>query len=292
MTQHIFWLTSYPKSGNTLTRLIIYGLFFSRDGLVNLKGAEFISNYERTGNLDFIENLNKSDFNKLNNLKILSKYYLEIQKKYNLGLKEDFGFFKTHSANIKIYNNFFTKQENIRGYIYVIRDPRDVAISWSHYSNTSLQESINFITNEKSCINWHPSKNSILNSKIIPKVVVSNWRNHLNSWTKAYYATPKLIIKYEDLINTKENVIMQIIDFFEQNFNIKIQDINNKIKNIIKTTDFEYLKIQEQKFNKNNNIKPFFRNGRSNQWKSILTDKQNNFIVNNFKLEMKKYGYI
>ena len=35
-------------------------------------------------------------------------------------------------------NNNFTTEDYIRGIIYIIRDPRDVLISWSHYANISI----------------------------------------------------------------------------------------------------------------------------------------------------------
>ena len=33
MTKHIFWLASYPKSGNTLLRAILSSLFFTENGI-------------------------------------------------------------------------------------------------------------------------------------------------------------------------------------------------------------------------------------------------------------------
>ena len=33
MTKHIFWIASYPKSGNTLVRSILCSLFFSDNGI-------------------------------------------------------------------------------------------------------------------------------------------------------------------------------------------------------------------------------------------------------------------
>ena len=33
MSKHIFWIASYPKSGNTLVRALITSLFFTDDGV-------------------------------------------------------------------------------------------------------------------------------------------------------------------------------------------------------------------------------------------------------------------
>ena len=62
MTKHIFWLASYPKSGNTLTRLILAALFFSKEGRISLDLIKYISNYESTRNLNFIKKININDF--------------------------------------------------------------------------------------------------------------------------------------------------------------------------------------------------------------------------------------
>ena len=46
MSKHIFWLSSYPKSGNTLLRSILISLFFTNDGIFNLKMISKIAQFE------------------------------------------------------------------------------------------------------------------------------------------------------------------------------------------------------------------------------------------------------
>ncbi|MBD1147937.1 sulfotransferase domain-containing protein [Pelagibacterales bacterium SAG-MED31] len=293
MSNHIFWLCSYPKSGNTLIRLIIAALFFTKDGVVNLDLIKYISNFESTRNLNFIKDKNKNDFNNLNKLEILSKYLIESQSKKNLGLKEDFGFFKTHSANMKIINYNFTKVENIRGFIYIVRDPRDVIISWSHYANISIAESVKFITNKDACINWINSENSFLDKKIIPQVFLSTWDTHVTSWIYQLKKTPKLIIKYEEIVEKKKETILKIIDFFENNYKIKFINIENKLNNIIKTTTIKNLQKEEKNKLKDQKLSnPFFRIGKSKQWKNVLTNEQNKLICEKFGETMKVFDYI
>ena len=46
MSKHIFWLSSYPKSGNTLLRSILIPLFFTNDGIFDLKMISKIVQFE------------------------------------------------------------------------------------------------------------------------------------------------------------------------------------------------------------------------------------------------------
>ena len=81
MNKHIFWIASYPKSGNTLLRAILSSLFFSKDGCFDLNMLKHTSQFEMRKRLDIVSKINKDDFNKLDELKILSKYWLLLQSK-------------------------------------------------------------------------------------------------------------------------------------------------------------------------------------------------------------------
>ena len=48
MDNQIFWLASYPKSGNTLLRSILISLFFTEDGKFSLDKAEAIGQFDKT----------------------------------------------------------------------------------------------------------------------------------------------------------------------------------------------------------------------------------------------------
>ena len=62
-------------------------------------------------------------------------------------INDGFGFIKSHSCYVSIFNNWFTNLNNTSGYIYIVRDPRDVAISWAKHTNLSYDDSINFMLN-------------------------------------------------------------------------------------------------------------------------------------------------
>ena len=183
MNKHIFWIASYPKSGNTLLRAILSCLFFSKDGHFDFKMLKHTSQFEMRKRLDIIKQINKYDFTKIGDLKILSKYWLLLQSKENLKIKNHFGFIKSHSSLVSMFNNWFTTPEFTAGYIYVVRDPRDIAISWSNHSGLTINESIDFMLDFKSCIEWTRTKSQLPNN-IFPKAYIGAWNEHVLSWTE------------------------------------------------------------------------------------------------------------
>ena len=291
MSKHIFWIVSYPKSGNTLVRAIISALFFSRNGKFQLDQLKHTGQFERRDRLNLIKKINEEEFFNLDQLKILSKYWLTLQNKENMKIEKGFGFIKSHSSYVSMFNNWFTNLNNTAGYIYVIRDPRDVAISWSKHANLSYDDSISFMLNFNSCIEWAQTT-SELPDNIKPKTFLSSWDEHVLSWTKNSLDVPKLVLKYEDLVYKKEEVIKIVVKFFEKNFKIRLNANNEKIANIVESTSFAKLKSQENKFGfAEASSGAFFRRGEKNQWKNELNLQQIARLENKFRDFINKFGY-
>ena len=291
MSKHIFWISSYPKSGNTLFRAITCSLFFSDNGIFDLPMLNHTSQFEMRRRLNIIKNINEEDFYKLDDLKILSKYWKVLQSKQNLKIEKGFGFVKSHSCLVSMFDNWFTTEDNTAGFVYIVRDPRDVAISWSKHSGLSIDDSINFMLSYKSCIEWTKTK-SELPQQILPKTYLGSWSDHVMSWTENNFNVPKLILKYEDLVYKKEESLKKIVSFFEKYYNINFKNIDIKIENIIKSTDFKKLKKLEKKHGfQEANLGSFFRKGEKDQWKNTLSGLQIKKIENKFRDFMNKFGY-
>ena len=101
------------------------------------------------------------------------------------------------------------------------------------------------------------------------------------------------IIKFEDIVYNKRKIILELIDFFEKNYQIKINNKSKKVENIIKYTKFEEFKNEElmngcKESNKKIN---FFSVGEKNQWKNKLTKEQIFKIEEKFNGVMKKFNY-
>ena len=125
-------------------------------------------------------------------------------------------------------------------------------------------------------------------------MVTSIAGNHLNL-VKKY-----LLIKYEDLIINKEEVLKKILKFIHKLKNIKSEINENKLKNVIESTSFENMQNLEKdkgfieaRINKETQEKiPFFNLGVKNDWKKLLDLEIIKKIEKTFEKEMKELGYL
>ena len=74
MNKQIFWISSFPKSGNTLIRSLLASLFFTEDGIFDLNLLQNIPYIEDTSNLEFIKKINAEDYKNLHSPKICLLY--------------------------------------------------------------------------------------------------------------------------------------------------------------------------------------------------------------------------
>ncbi len=289
-----FWLSSYPKSGNTWLRLIIGGLFFTESGKIeNFEILKNIPKIDVLKNFEFIKNISTKDYETIfsdksfdeNMFLTYFKYSIEAQKRINIK-GGNFTFFKTHNARVKINDTFYTDENTSLGFIYVSRDPRDIIISYSEYLGQKYDETIDFMINGQ-------LRNPKKIEGRLPEIIL-NWGDHYNSW-KNFSNVPSLFLKFENIKVNPEEEIVKIICFFEKYYNFEITNKNLKINNIIKSTNFNKLKTMEQEtfFPENNdNASVFFRKGSSEQWRKNLSNYQINLILTEFKLVMEELKYI
>ena len=273
----IVWLASYPKSGNTLVRSILTSLIYSEDGNFNFNLLKKIDQYPQKKHF-------KGLTDKFNNLLELSKFWTLSQDRLNADKK--LKFLKTHHLRCGINNYTFTNKNNTTAVIYLVRDPRDVVISYAKHSAYGIKDcSIDMMTSDN-CIFTNKNLVSLLGS----------WSDHYNSWTKNNKNL--LLIKYEDLLSNKKKETIKIINFIKNFTNISIS--NEKINNCLNTTSFEHMHHMEEKglFAENNIDKKtgkkikFFNKGKKDQWKNILNNKIRIEIEKKFKNEMSKLKYI
>jgi hypothetical protein len=279
----IIWLSSYPKSGNTLMRSFLSSYFFSKDGIFNF---ELLKNIKQYPNDDLFAQLgvNIADPHEV------AKSHIRVQEFINKD-KKSFKFLKTHSSFVKMDGFSFTDLANTLGVIHIVRDPRDVAVSFAHHNNQSIEKTAEMINKD---FFLHDAD---LKDKI--PTYMGSWSLNYNSWNTFNKTGKYLLIKFEDLIKDRKKNFKKILNFIKvlTKSNFEIND--KKIDVILQEIEFEKLKKLEEKegFNeartddKGNKIK-FFREGKSNSWKKTLDPIIKTSIEAVCQKEMKELGYL
>tara|TARA_B100000989_G_scaffold286543_1_gene255279 strand:+ start:4874 stop:5713 length:840 start_codon:yes stop_codon:yes gene_type:complete len=278
----ILWLASYPKSGNTFLRSFLSTFFFSEDGVFNFELLDNIKQYPQPA---FFYKLGIN----INDKHEVAKSHIEAQKLINQG-KKSFKFLKTHSGFVKMDGFSFTDLSNSLGVIYVVRDPRDVLISFAHHNDETIEE-----TSKKIKDNYiidGDTKNKI-------PVYMGSWAFHYNSWKEFKKNDRYFLIKYEDLILNKKRNFKKILNFIKKLTNAQFEIQDQKIEKIIKQIEFNSLKKLEQKVgfkearkDKKGNKINFFREGKTKEWQKKLDPKIRNSIEIVCEKEMKELGYL
>ena len=224
----IIWISSYPKSGNTFLRAMLSAFFYSEDGIFKQDYLKNIAEFPR----DFFDL--KSSNNFLNEI----KEYEEIQKKISNTDKEII-FLKTHLANLTINKIFPTinKDYSICS-IYIVRDPRNVILSLKNHYNLDIKECLNFLMNEK---NFICMKNKDLSKGY---TLLLDWASNYLSW-KNQKNINTIFVKFEDLVLDQEKTFIYILNELKKFMNLNIDQ--KKIENVVKTTNFKYLRQLEEK---------------------------------------------
>lgn len=195
--------------------------------------------------------------------------------------------FKSHHIYPQLVDSFTTFGNRTERVIYIVRDPRDVAISASFFFNRLRGKRTLRLLGLK----WLHDKLTLKANLTRYCTVVANggdlpWMNI--SWADhvaGYLDSGALIIKYENLIKDPVLECQRIINF------IGIHRSERDIQRAVFLQSFEKKKKEHIK-RKNYRKADFMRAGKSEQWRDIFSKKQNQIIVSACGDIMQKFEYI
>lgn len=279
----IIWISSFPKSGNTWLRYFLANYFFNKEKIFDQKIIRSIQKFP--DDLNIFEKIASAKDINLNPYNI-SKYWIKSQELMQIK-KGNVAFLKNHNALVNINNYEFTNKELSLAAIYIVRDPRDVIVSYAKFKNIKYDMAIDHICAKNLLYFKELKKNKF------PKVeIIGSWKFNYTSWRDGIPDMPKFFLKYEDLLKNSYDFFYKLISFLSGILNFSINE--EQLKLSIEFSNFDKLKEVEKKigFYENVSTNPFFRVGKSNNWKKQLTNSQISLIEKECGEEMEFLGYL
>ena len=237
------FLVSYPKSGNTWLRFLIANLIYLDRTNVSFSNIEKLVP-------DIYQNTNK-DLLRLSRPRIM-----------------------------KSHEYFDARYSKV---IYIVRDPRDVAVSYYHH-----------LIKAKKINNDYPIDKYIkffIKGEFHPQF--GTWAENVESWLFSELNQNNfLLLKYEDMLNNSFKQMLDIALF------LGLERDNNKILKAIEFSSADNMRRLEKETgwqpSKGDMIKDklFVRTAKSDNWKTSLSQYAIEEIENNWRVLMKRLDYL
>jgi len=271
----ILWLASYPKSGNTWLRAFLHNFLRNPDQSYDInKLMEFTTGESQTVLYRQLDPRPWTEYTREDVARMRPQVHRELTKTF-----PDTVFAKTHNALLEDMGYPTVNMEVTAGGIYVVRNPLDVAISYSHHLSLPLDEMIDIMGRPGAMTN--PSEKNV-------HEVQGSWSQHVESWTGK--PNPRLLVlRYEDMLESPFKSFGAVAKF------LGINAPRDRLDKAIKQSSFKVLKNQEKAkgfIERPAKAEAFFRKGEAGQWRHDLTPEQVQRIVSDHREQMERFGYV
>ena len=277
--KNLFWLASYPKSGNTWVRVFLANLQKCGDEPVDIN---VIGDYWASGR-DLFDRFSGLACSLLLNEETL-RFRPSIYKFLNASLEKQV-FLKTHAQYLQISEgeSLFPPAAS-RGAIYLLRNPLDLVASFAHHNQETVDVTIEHMADAE--YRLFANRDGYPKGQLFEPV--SSWSQHVITWSDQR-EIPGLILRYEDLVLHPLESFLQIAEF------TGLSCDPERIKTAIGFSSFETLGSQEksQGFReKPRGMGSFFRKGKVGAWRDELTSAQEARIIHDHGAVMHRFGYL
>lgn len=267
--EKIVWLASFPKSGNTWMRLFLQSYYTGMPPDINK--ACLFSHSDQANRI--YQSVMHSPLSEATEPEIVFFRGAALAKVVQENQPSTF-FLKTHHCNMMLEGQYLIPPLLTNCAIYLIRDPRDVALSYARH----LSKPVDYV------IDLMNTNTHVLLRDYNIKDFISTWSNHVLSWEQSKFKV--ILLRYEDLVNTPIETFTEVVNA------LGLEVVEEDLQNAVKWTTFHELRSKEDAhgFNEAKGGK-FFGFGKVGRWKTELTAEQADKIVEHHGETMQRYGY-
>jgi len=271
----IVWLASYPKSGNTWMRAFLHNVLLGTDSphdinrLDELTGGDVEPSLYAAAAARPAESLSAEEAIGLRRT---------VQRRLAAAAAGS-RFVKTHSALLRIYGHEAIDMTITAGAIYIVRDPRDVALSFAHHLGEPVARVVELMGRDNAHTDATPTA--------MPDVLGS-WSQHVASWTAR--PSPGLhVVRYEDMVRRTRESFAAVCAF------LRLEVPPAHLAAALKASSFRTLADQERKHGfreRPPQSDRFFRKGAAGGWRRDLDPVLARAIEARHGEQMRRFGYL
>lgn len=270
----IVWLASYPKSGNTWFRAFLANLLHGGEQPVDINAFE-TNNFASRPGYDRVLGWETSDLTPAE----IQAARMAVQE---VLAREEGAVFKVHEAysDSRTGTPLFSTAAT-RAALYFLRNPLDVAVSYSHHRGRDSDDTIMRMNNPTAIM---AARKGDMDGEL-PQPL-GTWSHHVRSWAEA--PVPVQVIRYEDMLARPLEVFTDACRF------AGFSDDPARVALALERSRFEVLQRQEQArgFREAAPSRAFFRKGQAGSWREILSPAQVSAIINDHGEVMRRFGYL
>lgn len=269
----IFWIASYPKSGNTWVRCIIASLLNGGRTADLASLSRVCPNAASRWWIEEMLSLPTEDLTpaELTRLRVSAYRAMAAQV--------------TSPRCLKVHDRYdpaLFPPDATKGIVYIVRDPRDVAPSWADHMDVSLDTAIQ----RMGLADFAVSRNAMA---LTPQAaqIMGSWSGHVESWLGGA-PKPLLLLRYEDMLADPHHAIARLAAF------LGVPDDPATVAGAAEANRFEALQAAEAEngfAERLPNQERFFRQGRAGAWQRALSAQQAARLLADHGATMARLGY-
>jgi hypothetical protein len=268
----LFWIASYPKSGNTWIRLFLMAAQGRKVDLAQMNGAPPIA-----VNRDLLESELDVGLADMSADEIADLRPLAYRRHTQAGAAPIF--LKVHDSYVRAPSGDWMFPPGVTlGCLHLVRDPRDVCISYAAHNDISIDMAIDWM-GERTPDPRHDYTEQTGESR-------GTWSSHAVSWLEA--PIRRLTLRFEDLIDEPVRHFAEVAEFFGLGVSLLT------VSKAVAATEFSVLARKEAETGfceRPERMPRFFRSGAVGQWTHVLTRAQVRRIERAHGATMRRLGY-
>lgn len=274
------WLASYPKSGNTWLRLLLANLLCGQQGPADindlgLKARNLVNRGE-------IEEMTLIDSFLLTRGECDRMRPGLMEEAWREAANQDL-FIKLHDAYCRLADGTPMLGRPARAALYVLRDPRDVAVSLAFHTGNPIGKAVRQILSGSTRMGGDEPHHEQVSQSLL------DWSGHVRSWT-GQRDVPVHVLRYEDLRADTAGFFSRAVNF------LGLTATADDVARAVSQSDFSALQRQEAekgfRERRPESTAPFFRAGRVGGWRDVLTPDQAAAIEAAHGAMMAEFGYL